>query len=100
MNRLFVLLALLFVSDVFANECPTRYTIKAEHMLVNDDLGSIDTTGKLEKFTDHDYSISCNIKINNRNFKWFTDEIDTRFLLQESIENGVVYYGFFRLKNT
>ena len=96
MNRLIVILMLLFTSNLLANECKKKYVAEVKSILVNGSLGTTDKTGKLEKFTHHDYSISCDITIKNRKFKWFTDEYDTRFLLQEIVHDKVVYYGLFK----
>ncbi|WP_342806068.1 hypothetical protein [Alteromonas sp. M12] len=100
MNRLIILFTLFFVSNTWANDCQFQYVDELKILLANDDLGLIDETGKLEKFTHHDYAIGCEIVIENRYFKWFTDENEERFLIQESLKNGEVYYGLFRRKNT
>lgn len=100
MNRVIILVTLFFVPNTWANECRGQYIDELKYKLANDDLGIVDETGKLEKFTHHDYAIACEIVIYNRYFKWFTDENEERFLIQESLKNGEVYYGLFRRINT
>ncbi len=97
----FIALFLLQISmGVIADECPSSYKDKLVLMLSTTGLGEHDEKGKLEKFTHHDYPMGCEIFLNERKYEWFTDKAGNRFLIKETLESQVKYYGLFKNKNT
>jgi hypothetical protein len=97
MKLLIIVLVFLFSTYSTAEECSPEKVNKLKQMIDSNALGKKDVKyGKLVKFTHHDYSIACNIKLSSGKYKWFTDNNETRFIIEKKTENLSDYYGLFK----
>jgi len=97
MKLLIIVLVFLLSSYSTAEECSPEKVNKLMQMIDNNALGKKDVKyGKLIKFTHHDYSIACSIKLSSGKYEWFTDNKETRFIIEKKTENVSDYYGLFK----